>query len=146
MLARAGVSSPACLSDSAALPRSPAIIGIGINLRLPTEVAATIDQPSIDIAALTAEPPSRNRLAGRLLSRLIETLDRFGAQGFAAFAGEYARHDLLSGQPLRVQDANGTFDGTGAGVDERGALRVRHDGKVRSYDSAEVSCARDGSC
>jgi BirA family biotin operon repressor/biotin-[acetyl-CoA-carboxylase] ligase len=117
-----------------------AVIGIGINLRLPAEVAATIDQPAIDVAALTgAPPPSRNRLAGRLLSRLIETLDRFGTQGFAAFADIYARHDLLSGQPLRVHDANGTIDGTGAGVDERGALRVRHDGKVRSYDSAEVS-------
>jgi BirA family transcriptional regulator, biotin operon repressor / biotin---[acetyl-CoA-carboxylase] ligase len=117
-----------------------AVIGIGINLRLPADVAATIDQPAIDVAALTGgKPPSRNRLAGRLLSRLIETLDRFGAQGFAAFADEYARHDLLSGQPLRVHDANGTLDGTGAGVDERGALRVRHDGKLRSYDSAEVS-------
>jgi BirA family biotin operon repressor/biotin-[acetyl-CoA-carboxylase] ligase len=117
-----------------------AVIGVGINLRLPAVVAATIDQPAIDIATLTgAEPPARNRLAGRLLARLVDTLDRFGSAGFAAFHDEYARHDLLAGQPIRVHDAGGTLDGTGAGVDERGALRVRHAGGVRLCDSAEVS-------
>ncbi|HEY2395798.1 MAG TPA: biotin--[acetyl-CoA-carboxylase] ligase [Rudaea sp.] len=117
-----------------------AVIGIGINLRLPAPVAAAIDQPAIDIATLTgAEPPSRNRLAGRLLARLVETLDRFGSAGFAVFRDEYARHDLLAGQLIRVHDAGGALDGTGAGVDERGALRVRHAGGVRLCDSADVS-------
>jgi BirA family biotin operon repressor/biotin-[acetyl-CoA-carboxylase] ligase len=117
-----------------------AVIGIGVNLRLSAATTATIDQPAIGIAELTAaEPPSRNRLAGRLLARLIETLDRFAAHGFAAFRDDYARHDLLSGQPLRVHDAGGAFDGSGAGVDERGALRVRQGDTIRVCDSAEVS-------
>lgn len=117
-----------------------AVIGVGINLRLPARVAAAMDQPAIDVATLTgASLPSRNRLAGRLLARLIETLDRFGAQGFAVFRDEYARHDLISGQPIRVHDAGGSFDGVGAGVDERGALRVRHAGGIRTCDSADVS-------
>ncbi len=117
-----------------------AVIGIGINLRLPATVAATIEQPAIDIATLTgAEAPSRNRLAGRLLTHLVEMLDRFAGAGFAPFRDDYARHDLLAGQPIRVHDAGGTLDGIGAGVDERGALRVRHAGGVRICDSADVS-------
>jgi BirA family biotin operon repressor/biotin-[acetyl-CoA-carboxylase] ligase len=117
-----------------------AVIGIGINLRLPGAIAAGIDQPVIDVAALTgAEPPSRNRLAGRLLARLIEALDRFAAHGFAAFHDDYARLDLLDGRPVTVHAADGAHAGIAAGVDARGALRVRIGNGVHSFDSAEVS-------
>jgi BirA family biotin operon repressor/biotin-[acetyl-CoA-carboxylase] ligase len=115
-----------------------AVIGVGINLRLPDGVA--VDQPAIDLATLAGgAPPSRNRLAGRLLAQLIEMLDRFGESGFAAFHAEYAPLDLLDGQPLRIHDGAAIRDGVGAGVDERGALRVRHGDGVRVYDSADVS-------
>jgi len=117
-----------------------AVIGIGINLSLPAATVASIDQPVIDVAALAgAALPSRNRLAGRLLARSIETLDRFAAHGFAAFADDYARLDLLAGKPLSVHAADGAHAGIGAGVDARGALRVRIGNAVRSFDSAEVS-------
>jgi len=117
-----------------------AVIGIGINLRLPTAIAAGIDQPVIDVASLTGAPlPSRNRLAGRLLLRLIEALDRFSMHGFAAFRDDYARVDLLAGQPVRVHDGAGVVDGIADGVDERGALRVRSGRSVRTFDSAEIS-------
>lgn len=117
-----------------------AVIGIGINVRLPESVAAAIDQPAIDLATLTGgEPPSRNRLAGRLLARLIETLDRFDEHGFAAFRADYARHDLLAGQRVTVHDAAGAHEGIADGVDERGALRVRRRNETRCYDSADVS-------
>jgi BirA family biotin operon repressor/biotin-[acetyl-CoA-carboxylase] ligase len=117
-----------------------AVIGIGINLRLPADVVAAIDQPVTDVATLTgADPPSRNRLAGRLLARLIETLDRFAGQGFAVIAAEYARADLLRGKAVRVAAADGAHDGIAEGVDSRGALRVRHGDTIKLYDSAEVS-------
>jgi BirA family biotin operon repressor/biotin-[acetyl-CoA-carboxylase] ligase len=93
-----------------------------------------------DIATLTnTEPPSRNRLAGRLLARLIETLDRFAEHGFAAIAADYARADLLRGKAVRVAAIDGTREGIAEGVDSRGALRVRHGDAIATYDSAEVS-------
>jgi BirA family biotin operon repressor/biotin-[acetyl-CoA-carboxylase] ligase len=117
-----------------------AVIGIGINLRLAPAALRAIDQPAIDLATLCAgAPPPRNRLAGRLLARLIDTLDRFAAQGFAAFADDYARLDLLRDRPVRVHDVRGAFDGIARGVDERGALRVEHAGGIACLDSAEVT-------
>jgi BirA family biotin operon repressor/biotin-[acetyl-CoA-carboxylase] ligase len=117
-----------------------AVIGIGINLRLPPAARARIDQPAIDIASLCdGQPPSRNTLAARLIARLVEALDRFEAQGFGAFAEAYARSDLLRGRSLRVLAAGEAHEGIGAGVDERGALIVRHGNSATHYDSAEVS-------
>ena len=125
-----------------------AVIGIGINLRLADDVAIEqpcidqprIDQPWIDLAQLCAgTPPSRNRLIGCLLARLIAALDRFARDGFAGFRVDYARHDLLAGQTVRVQTPSGPHEGMADGVDERGALRVRHDAAVVAYDSADVT-------
>lgn len=117
-----------------------AVIGIGINLRLPPEARARIDQPAIDVAGLgDGEVPSRNALAARLIERLVAALDRFEAQGFAAFAPDYARHDLLHGRNVRVLAAGESREGVAAGVDARGALLVRHGRNTTPYDSAEIS-------
>lgn len=117
-----------------------AVIGIGINLHLPEDIG--IDQPHADLARICAEPPSRNRIVACLLARLITALDRFGAEGFATFAADYARHDVLRGRAVRVHTANEKRDGIAAGVDDRGALQVRHDGRLVHYDSAEVTVRR----
>jgi BirA family biotin operon repressor/biotin-[acetyl-CoA-carboxylase] ligase len=117
-----------------------AVIGVGINLRLPAAARARIDQPAIDVASLSGgEVPSRNRLAARLIARLLAALDRFECEGFAAFAGAYARYDMLYGRKVRVLAAGTVREGIAAGVDKRGALVVRHDNALVHYDSAEVS-------
>lgn len=117
-----------------------AVVGVGINLRLPAQARARIEQPAIDVASLReGSLPSRNRLAARLIARLVDALDRFEAHGFAAFAPAYARSDLLRERAVRVLAAGASRDGIAAGVDERGALIVRHGKITTHYDSAEIS-------
>jgi BirA family biotin operon repressor/biotin-[acetyl-CoA-carboxylase] ligase len=113
-----------------------AVIGIGVNLVRPP---GEIDQPVADLASNRALLPSRNLFAARLIERLVATLDRFSTEGFAGVREDYAALDLLRDRPLRIADARGTREGKGAGVDERGALRVRHGLELAVYDSAEVS-------
>ncbi len=116
-----------------------AVIGIGINLRLSAAAQARIDQPAMDLASLLrGTPPPRNRLAARLIARLLAALDRFATQGFAPFRETYARHDLLHGRAVQVLVAGETRPGIAAGVDERGSLLVRHGKSLTRYDSAEV--------
>jgi BirA family biotin operon repressor/biotin-[acetyl-CoA-carboxylase] ligase len=118
-----------------------AIIGIGINVRLPSNAA--IDQPHTDLSALCdGNPPSRNKIIGRLISQLIASTDLFAAQGFTAFEKEYASFDVLGSTPVRLHTAAGVCDGIADGVDSRGALRVRHGERVATYDSAEVTVRR----
>lgn len=118
-----------------------AIVGIGLNLRLTPALRAQAGQPACDLATLAGgAPPDRNRLAATLVAALLEGLGRFEREGFAAFVGDYARHDILRDKPLRLHGALGDFEGVGVGVDARGALKVRlADGSVRVVDSADVT-------
>ncbi len=120
-----------------------AIVGIGINLRMPRGAMASIDQPSTDLAALTSgNVPSRNALAGRILARLAEALDTFSTEGFAAFEREYAANDALRGREILVSNIGEPFSAIADGVTSRGALRILRDGIVREVDSGEVSVRR----
>ena len=120
-----------------------ALIGIGLNVRLPPAARAAIAQPVTDLESLCdGAPPARSALAAALIERLCEALDVFAERGFAAFADEYARYDALRGRALRIDDPRGAFEGEGRGVDARGALRVQTRGGERSIDSAEVSIRR----
>jgi BirA family biotin operon repressor/biotin-[acetyl-CoA-carboxylase] ligase len=115
-----------------------AVVGIGINVRLPAGV--DVGQPYADLASLCGgQPPSRNVLIGLLLDRLVAAFDRFEREGFAPFQSEFARHDLLAGRSVQVHTSAGMHEGVADGVDARGALRVRHGRGVVVYDSAEVS-------
>lgn len=128
-----------------ALGPCSAVIGIGLNLRLPPALRAQAGQPASDLASLARSSvlPDRNRVAAVLIDVLVQGLHEFQRRGFAAFADDYARHDCLIEQPLTVSGGQGAFDGTGAGVDARGALRVRlADGDVRTVDSADVTVRR----
>ncbi|MBD8898914.1 biotin--[acetyl-CoA-carboxylase] ligase [Rhodanobacter sp. DHG33] len=121
-----------------------AIIGIGLNLRLTDALREQAGQPTCDLATLAGgAPPERNRAAAALIAALAEGLRQFEHEGFAAFADEYARHDLLRDQPLRLSGAGGERDGVGHGVDNRGALLLRlPDGGIQRIDSADVTVRR----
>ncbi|UGB45078.1 biotin--[acetyl-CoA-carboxylase] ligase [Frateuria edaphi] len=120
-----------------------AVIGVGLNLRLTEALREQAGQPACDLATLATDLPDRNLVAARLIAALVEGLREFERHGFASFAEDYARHDLLAGRQLKLSGAQGHFEGTGAGVDARGALQVRlADGALRSVDSADVTVRR----
>jgi BirA family biotin operon repressor/biotin-[acetyl-CoA-carboxylase] ligase len=121
-----------------------AVIGAGLNIRLPDSLHERAGQPITDLASIVGgDPPGRNRIAAAVVAELTEGLKTFERHGFAAFADEYAANDLLRDVPLRILDPRGDFDAVGQGVDERGALRVRRaDGTLVTVDSADVSVRR----
>jgi BirA family biotin operon repressor/biotin-[acetyl-CoA-carboxylase] ligase len=117
---------------------SHAVIGIGVNCRLP--VGLETGQPTTDLArTCVGAPPSRDRLVARLITHLVTDLDRFAVDGFAPFAAQFAPWDALAGDAVRVHTPVGVRDGIADGVDSRGALRVRHGETLALYDSAEIS-------
>ena len=121
-----------------------AVIGVGLNLRLTEAMRKQVAQSTCDLATLNGGlPPERNLVAAALITALVQAVQQFERNGFAPFHAEYARHDLLCEQSLQVTDVLGTYAAVGAGIDERGALRVRRaDGRVQALDSAEITVRR----
>ncbi|UNK48805.1 bifunctional biotin--[acetyl-CoA-carboxylase] ligase/biotin operon repressor BirA [Lysobacter sp. S4-A87] len=120
-----------------------AVIGLGINVRMPAAVAAQIDQPWCDLASLATTPPDRNALAAAVLARLLHALEEFDANGLAGFNARYAALDALAGQGVSMHGATATVHGTALGLADDGALRVRLDnGEERHFHAGEVSVRR----
>ena len=122
-----------------------AVIGLGLNVRMPAAFAARIDQPWCDLAGLADALPSRNALAATLLARWLPALDEFDAAGLTPFLPRYAALDALAGQAVVVRGDHEALAGTALGLAPDGALQVRlDDGGERSFHSGEVSVRRAG--
>jgi BirA family transcriptional regulator, biotin operon repressor / biotin---[acetyl-CoA-carboxylase] ligase len=118
-----------------------AVVGIGLNVRMPVATGRAIDQPWTDLAGQLGDAaPSRNTLAALLLERLLPALQRFDRDGLAPFLEAYAGHDALRGLRVAVQAHDGERAGTALGLADDGALRVRFDdGCDASVHAGEVS-------
>jgi BirA family biotin operon repressor/biotin-[acetyl-CoA-carboxylase] ligase len=108
-----------------------AVVGIGINVRMPEATAAGIDQPWIDLAALAGVPAARNTVASAVLARLLPALDAFDTDGLPGVLPRYAALDALAGRAVQVREATAAWTGVACGVDADGALRVLDEGGQR---------------
>ena len=117
-----------------------AVIGLGLNMRMPAEAAKGIDQPWIDLASMAPQAPARNAVVAMLLSRLLPALQQFDAEGLAPFLPRYAVLDALAGRSLRVHEGARAWPATALGIAADGALRVRAgDGRERMVHAGDVS-------
>ncbi len=123
---------------------SVAIIGIGINLRLPTAVRDEIDQAVTDLAEVLDRPVDRNVLLGSVLRHLHDVLTAFEAQGLRELRGEWQAAHAYQDKPVRVLLANGAdLCGKVVELTEDGALVLEHaDGQRSRVNSGEVHLTR----
>ena len=100
-----------------------AVIGIGVNVRLPAAVAVDIDQPWIDLTACLP-PIERNAVAAALLGALLPALAEFDREGLAPFLPRFEPFDVLSGREVAVRDGNREHLGIARGLAPDGGLRL----------------------
>ena len=115
------------------------VIGIGINVSMPPETGATVDQPWCDLSMLSGPPVSRDLLAAAILDVLLPALEEFATQGWPAFAVRWQHYDLLAGKSVRILEGARAHEGLAMGVDASGALRVRMDSGEHCFRGGEVS-------
>ncbi len=122
-----------------------AVIGIGLNVRMPAEAASAIDQPWTDLQAqIAGGAPTRDVVAAALLVSLAEALARFDAEGLAPFLPRFEALDVLRDAQVDAQVADRTVTGVAAGIADDGALRLRTDAGLLPLHAGEVRVRRRG--
>lgn len=113
-----------------------AVIGIGLNLRLPVAMPAELRRQS---AALDAAVDP-DRLLAAILQELLAVLESFAARGFAALRDAWRARHAFENQPVRLlSDFAPPRAGICRGVDGDGALLLEADGRIERILSGELS-------
>jgi BirA family biotin operon repressor/biotin-[acetyl-CoA-carboxylase] ligase len=134
-----------------------AVVGIGLNV-LPLSLAQA--QAASGFACLQEIDPdaSAPQVLARIVLPLVDALQRFEREGFAAFADRFAARDVLRGRAVHTGTAGvggaevsartaSGIEGVAEGVSHTGALRVRVAGDgLREVMSGEVSVRLSPPC
>jgi BirA family biotin operon repressor/biotin-[acetyl-CoA-carboxylase] ligase len=125
--------------------RPRAVIGLGLNLRMPADAAAAIDQPWTDLHALLgSDTPPRATVAVAVLAALTEALETFDAQGLTPFLPRFAALDALREAEVVAIDGDRRTVGIACGADADGALRLRTAAGELALRAGELRVRRTG--
>ena len=117
-----------------------AVVGIGINVnqqKMPPELASIATSLRME----TGRIHSRLDLLARLLRSLDHYYNEFIAQGTAPILRRFSEvSSYFQGKRVHITTSNESFDGTTAGLETTGILRVkRDDGRIESVISGDVA-------
>ncbi len=117
------------------------VIGIGLNLRMPADSAAAIDQPWVDLAAIQPTVKwSRNRLAAMILNQLLPLLADYQKSGLTPSLTEWRQWDSLRGQRARLHLGSSVICGVVQGIEDDGRLIIETEaGEMKRFASGEVT-------
>lgn len=116
-----------------------ALVGIGLNLRMPERLRRNIDQDYTDIQSHLAEPLVRQEWAALLLNSTRDVLNNFSQHGLSGMVETWRTLDHFYGKPVRLLLGQHEQTGVAQGIDEHGALLVKQDSGLKRYFGGEVS-------
>lgn len=118
------------------------VIGVGLNLAMPSREGERIDQAWSELRHIQPELVDRNLLAGRVLDHLQQAMLTFEQSGFASFVADWNRLDHFAGRPVRLLMGEQEIRGVARGIDDRGALRLETAEGIKFYLGGEISLRR----
>ncbi|MDR0576963.1 MAG: biotin--[acetyl-CoA-carboxylase] ligase [Candidatus Accumulibacter sp.] len=119
-----------------------AVVGVGLNLRLPRGVGETgaAGLPPAALDGIVAALPDRHVLLAALLDELARAFDRFEREGFAGLRDAWQALHAWQDRPVRLlRDGRVEKEGVCAGADADGALLLRTAGGLERCLSGDVS-------
>lgn len=115
-----------------------AIVGIGLNLSLPTQHSA-ITQPYTSIDQHVAGEVSRNWWAAALIRSSLAGLQRYESEGLKPQLALWQQFDHFYQQPVTLLLGQHQQQGIGLGIDEHGAFLVQQHEGIKRYFGGEIS-------
>ena len=119
---------------------SAAVIGIGLNCRVPDVLRRRIGQPVVDLDEAGCAAADRNSILAVLLVELERVLTAFARDGFAPLREEWQRCHIYQRKAVVIALPDGReVSGTAEGVAEDGSLLIATRTGQRRFHSGEVS-------
>lgn len=115
-----------------------AVIGIGINISMPSHADSSIDQAFTDLSSHSVAAIDRNQLVITLQQQLITMLSEFTRDGFTPFIEEFNQQNQFRDLKVALTGAV-ELVGICRGVDAQGALLLETEQGIKSYFGGEVS-------
>lgn len=114
------------------------VIGIGVNLSMPSDTRQYVDQAFTDLATESSVEVDRNELVAGLHQALTEQMQRFSTEGFASFVEDFNHYDAFAGQQVQLSGTM-SVQGICRGVDSQGGLIIEIDGQPEVFYGGEIS-------
>lgn len=120
------------------------VVGLGLNVALGEKVRNEISllgTAATDLAQFCGASPTPHRepLVAALLQHGVAAMSEFAQSGLVGFLDEYRSTDTLNGQAVRILGQGEPLDGMACGIDDDGALKVQHSGRIHRIIAGEVS-------
>jgi len=115
------------------------IVGIGLNFKLPTATQNKIQQPTTSLQQLCTNVPCRNRLAGKIIQTMINTLEQFQTSGLRDFVSQWPDYDALADQAITLIDENEHTNVIARGINNQGELQYQLDNKLHTLSNSHIS-------
>lgn len=119
-----------------------AVIGLGMNVKMPSNCDAIIGQPWVDLSGL-GYSAGRNRLSACLISHLLMLLTDYEKVGFGAYAARWELRNALRGRQVSTQGAQ-ALKGVVSGISAAGGLLIETDSGLHEVVGGEVSVRASG--
>ncbi len=127
---------------------APVVVGIGVNVNWPADdgdLPSGLQGLAVSLRMLAGGPVDREALLAALLVALAPRADDLGTPaGRARLAEDLLRRCTTIGTRVRVDLADGSFEGTARGISPEGHLLVEAEGSVRTVVAGDVVHVRPG--
>jgi len=116
------------------------VVGIGINYQMSSQASTDIDQPWVDICTAYDGEVGRNKLAAKLIERVLDMLDSYEATGLAPYVKPWNNFDCYKNKNVRILSGEKVTQGVAKGISPSGELvLLKPSGETQLIMSGEVS-------
>lgn len=116
------------------------VIGIGLNINMPSEHDVHIDQAWANIESINHNKINRSQLLLTVLRDLSYALATFNSLNVDEFIQRWHQWDALYDQLISIKQATAEQTGVMQGIDQTGRLRLLDEnGKLHYFSSGDVS-------
>jgi BirA family biotin operon repressor/biotin-[acetyl-CoA-carboxylase] ligase len=109
------------------------VLGIGINVNMPSDLLDKIDQPAISLLVATGHTWDRDALKKELDQSFLRNLETFKREGFAPFQHEINKLLAYRGEQVELSDHGQVWEGILVGVGKDGRIMLQLGNKEIHY-------------